>query len=454
MQPFSSIATIPQPLLKRLESLKLHTMTPVQATSIPAILEGKSLIVQSKTGSGKTLAFGIPLLLKVDTSNQSPQILIITPTRELAEQVVAALRAVAVFKPNLKMLTLYGGTSLRSQADSLAKGTQILIGTPGRILDHLSKGTLTLDTISHVVLDEADRMLDMGFYDDIIKIIDKTSTTRQTLLFSATFSPKVEALAASLLKDPVTIKVETEHDTQKIEAFYYETNEKFRTLKGIIAHYRPNSLLIFANTKQEVVALAQKLLAQHHSVIALHGDLDQIQRNEAVICFTNGSKRIMVATDVASRGLDIKGVDMVINYDLPFDVAVYTHRIGRTGRADASGIAISLTGTHINPKTAYVRMCAIPKSVTSLYADRPYTMQADYETLCINKGKQNKVGKGDILGTLCKEIGVEGHAIGKIDIAKTCAYIALRSDVLPIVLQALQNGTKIKKQKVKAWKLD
>jgi len=452
MHPFNTLSSIPAPLREKLSSIGLHTMTPVQAESIPAVLAGKDLIVQSKTGSGKTLAFGIPILIETNSFRHLPQTLVITPTRELAEQVAAVLREVAAFKSNLKILTLYGGAPLRVQANSLNKGAHILIGTPGRLLDHLSKKTLNLSCISRIVLDEADRMLDMGFYDDIVKIIDHTPQKHQTLLFSATFSPKIEQLATRLLHAPQIIKVQTEHETQKITEIYYETDEKFRTLKSLIGNYTPSSLLIFANTKSDVTALVQRL-QQHHSVIALHGDLDQTERNEAVIMFANGSRRIMVATDVASRGLDIKGVDMVINYDLPFDEEVYTHRIGRTARADATGTAISLTGSHINPKTAYIRDRATEGDSKMLRIEKDCLMQSDWDTLCLGSGKRDKLRKGDILGTLCKEIGIKIEDIGKIDLTQNRSYIALHHLTTDNVLKALKHGVKIKKRKVKGWVL-
>jgi len=454
MAAFSTFSSLPPELLKTLDSLGFEHMTQIQAESIPVIFEGKDLIAQSKTGSGKTLAFGIPTVIKTDTAQNTPQTLIITPTRELAEQIATSLRQVAAYKPNLKVLTLYGGVPLRAQADSLTKGAHILVGTPGRLLDHLSKETLDLDSIERVILDEADRMLDMGFYEDILKITQSLPEKRQTLLFSATFSPKIEELAATLLHDPETIKVQTEHEAQKIAERYYETDEKFRTLKTLIGSYQPESLLIFANTKSDVMALADRLHQEGHSVIDLHGDLDQTERNEAVIAFANGSKRIMVATDVASRGLDIEGIDMVINHDLPFDQEVYTHRIGRTGRADAVGTALSLTGSRINPKTAYVRDRAHKGDPKALRVDKHYTMQSDYDTLVLGSGKRDKLRKGDILGTLCKEIGIEVGDIGKIDLTQNRSYIALHHRATDKVLKALKNGVKIKKQKVKGWVLD
>jgi ATP-independent RNA helicase DbpA len=451
VKPFDSIPTIPSSLLEILKHLNFTTMTPIQAEAIPAILAHKDLLAQSKTGSGKTLAFGLPLIMQTDTDNFIPQHLIITPTRELAEQVAQELRRISASKPNLKIMTLYGGVPLRTQADSLAKGAHILIGTPGRIEDHLGKGTLPLEGIKTLVLDEADRMLDMGFYDDILKIASHTPKKRQTLLFSATFPPKIEALAKTVLRSPVTIKVDTVQEVQKIEETVYTVGDKSKVLTQIIQTYRPDSLLIFANTKADVISLAVSLQRQGHDVIDLHGDLEQRERNEAVILFSNRSRRIMVATDVASRGLDIKGIDLVINYDLPFDEEVYTHRIGRTGRADATGKAVSLY-TKGSQKTAYILDKAQQIPLQSLQENHSFTMQSPWETLCINGGKKSKLRAGDILGTFCKEIGIDNSHIGKITVTDNRTYVALHKDVIEKVHRALEK-VKIKKRKYKAWVL-
>ena len=449
--PFNTINSIPSSLLERLISLEFTDMTPIQAQSIPVILEGKDVLAQSKTGSGKTLAFALPLIMHTDTQKTLPQHLIITPTRELAEQVTDVLRKLASSKANLKIVTLYGGVPLRSQANSLEKGAHILVGTPGRIMDHLGKETLDLSALKTLVLDEADRMLDMGFYDDIVKIASHMPKQRQTLLYSATFPEKIETLAKKLLKSPVVIKTDTVQETDKIEEFYCETSRKYPVLNDIIAYYQPDSLLIFCNTKADVIDLADKLAKAGHDVIDLHGDLDQRDRNEAVIAFSNGSRPLMVATDVASRGLDIKGISLVINYDLPFDKEVYTHRIGRTGRADAKGIAVSLY-TPGSQKTDYIRECAIPKTFQPDQNKRGYLLRSEMETLCINGGKKSKLRAGDILGTFCKEIGIENTQIGKITVTENRSYVALSRDVSRKVCKALES-TKIKKRKYKAWLL-
>jgi len=447
---FNTIEGIPDALVETLSTLGFSAMTEIQEKAINPILDGSDILAQSKTGSGKTLAFGLPCVMNTNTNNYKPQTIIITPTRELADQIAVELRRVAAYKPNLKILTLYGGVPLRAQADSLAKGAHILIGTPGRIQDHLAKETLTLESIKTLVLDEADRMLDMGFYDEIVKIGSNMPRGKQTLLFSATFPPNIEKLAKALLNQPLTIKVDTVIEENKIDALVYETSDKFKTLGTLIQSYKPESLLIFCNTKVEVMALTDKLLKLGHATIDIHGDLDQRDRNESVIAFSNGSKRIMVATDVASRGLDIKDIELVINYDLPFDAEVYTHRIGRTGRADATGTAISLFTPKDSEKCAYVLQKAKKAELKDLRVDAKFKMQSDYDTLCLNGGKKTKLRAGDIIGTFCKEIGIENSMIGKINITDTKSYIALHNTVVDDVFKALKK-VKIKKKKYVAW---
>ncbi len=450
MTNFNTIEGIPDALLETLSTLGFTAMTEIQEKAINPILDGSDILAQSKTGSGKTLAFGLPCVMNTNTNNYKPQTIIITPTRELADQIAVELRRVAAYKPNLKILTLYGGVPLRAQADSLAKGAHILIGTPGRIQDHLAKETLTLENIKTLVLDEADRMLDMGFYDEIVKIGSNMPRGKQTLLFSATFPANIEKLAKALLKQPVTIKVDTVIEENKIDELVYETSDKFKTLGTLIQSYKPESLLIFCNTKVEVIALTDKLLKLGHATIDIHGDLDQRDRNESVIAFANGSKRIMVATDVASRGLDIKDIELVINYDLPFDAEVYTHRIGRTGRADATGIAISLFSLKDREKCAYVLEKAKKSELKALRVDAKFKMVSEYDTLCLNGGKKTKLRAGDIIGTFCKEIGIENSMIGKINITDTKSYIALHHTVVDKVFKALKK-VKIKKKKYVAW---
>ncbi|MEA2048432.1 MAG: ATP-dependent RNA helicase DbpA [Campylobacterota bacterium] len=453
MAAFNTITNIDNDLLKLLKQHSFTTMSEIQEKAINPILEGHDILAQSKTGSGKTLAFGLPCIMRTDTNHYKPQTIIITPTRELSDQIAGELRKLAAYKPNLKILTLYGGVPLRTQAESLAKGAHILIGTPGRIQDHLSKETLILNEIKTLVLDEADRMLDMGFYDEIIKISSNMPQSRQTLLFSATFPDKIEKLAQALLKQPLTIKVDTLIESAKIDEVVYQTTDKLKTLIALIQSYKPQSLLIFCNTKAQVISLTQALQQRGHAAIDIHGDLDQRDRNESVIAFSNASKRIMVATDVASRGLDIKGIELVINYDLPFEKEVYTHRIGRTGRADAKGTALSLYLPNDSQKCDYITSLARRGEMQDLRVDASFKMISAYDTLCLNGGKKTKLRAGDILGTLCKEIGIKNTHIGKINITDTKSYVALHHSVTDQVFKALKK-VRIKKKKYIAWILD
>ncbi len=450
MSLFSSIEELPNSLLETLDILQFRDMTDIQEKAIEPILDGRDILAQSKTGSGKTLAFGLPCIINTNVSQNKPQTIIITPTRELAEQIAVELRKVASYKPNLKILTLYGGVPLRTQADSIAKGVHILVGTPGRIQDHLAKETLTLNSIKTLVLDEADRMLDMGFYDEIVKIGSNMPRGKQTLLFSATFPESIEKLAKALLKQPLTIKVDTIIEENKIDEIVYDTEDKLKSLNLIIQSYRPKSLLLFCNTKAECISLTNKLYSMGHSTIDIHGDLEQKERDESIIAFSNGSRSILVATDVASRGLDIKNIELVVNYDLPFDSEVYTHRIGRTGRADAVGTAISLFTSADNAKCSYVKNKAKIAHLKDLRVDSKFRMSSDYDTLCINGGKKTKLRAGDILGTLCKEIGLSPNQIGKINITQTKSYVAIDYKEIERVSKALKKTT-IKKKRYISW---
>ncbi len=451
MPPFSDIQTLPPELITRLTTLGFTTMTPIQAQAIEPILAGRDVVAQSQTGSGKTLAFGIGCTVAARMEVREPETLIITPTWELAEQIATQLRSVAAYRPNLKIVTLSGGVPLRGQAETIARGVQIVIGTPGRLMDHLGKGTLDLSSVKRLVLDEADRMLEMGFAEDIGRIARQIPAGRQTLLFSATFPEGVEKLRTTLLRDPLTIAVETDSPVQIRESIIV-TSDKDETLRRIIDHHRPESLLIFCTTKADTIALAQKLDQAGHSVTELHGDLDQRQRQEAVIAFGNGSRRIMVATDVASRGLDISGIDLVVNYDLPSDPAIYTHRIGRTGRAGEAGKAISLRAPYEKAKAQAVAPDAIESSSDTGQRVSRYRMVSTRETLCINGGKRHKLRPGDLVGTLSKGIGIDAGQIGDITIAETISYVALDVDVISKALSGLER-TRIKKKRYKGWVL-
>ena len=455
MQSFNSLSQLPQALIDTLTQLNYKTMTPIQESTIPVLLEGSDLIAQAKTGSGKTAAFGIPLIHAIDTKKRNPQAMILCPTRELADQVSKELRRLARYKENLKILTLCGGTPMRPQIASLERGAHILIGTPGRIQDHLSRETIYLKDVHSLVLDEADRMLDMGFYDEIKKIISNLPRKRQGMLFSATYPDNIQKLSREILTNPTMIKVDAEHSDLVIHEVGLEATEqeKENVLLRILKSYKPETAIIFCNTKAETVSLTDFLRDKHFAALDLQGDLDQRERNETLLKFANGSVRVMVATDVASRGLDVKNVSMVINYDLPHDPEVYTHRVGRTARAGAEGMAISLYLPRQKKKLLEMAPAIKIISPESLRIDKNFILESDKATLCIDGGKKNKLRPGDILGALSKEIGISGDHIGKIDIFDFHAYVAIDKKSIRKAFEGLQRG-KIKGRKFRVWWLD
>jgi len=446
-------------MLANLDSLGYQQMTPIQQASLPAILNGRDLIAQAKTGSGKTVAFGIGLLSRLNPQDYHVQSLILCPTRELADQVSKEVRRLARFIPNIKLLSLCGGTPARPQFESLQQHhPHIVVGTPGRILQHLDKGSLNLEQVNTLVLDEADRMLDMGFYDDIIKIIKATPNTRQTLLFSATYPDTIKTMSAGIQKNPLEVKVEITHRDNPIEQLFFEINpaQRSKNLITLLAHYRPESTVIFCNTKIQCREVADELQKQGLHVLVLNGDLEQKDRDRVLLLFTNKSCPIMCATDVAARGLDIKDLQAVINYEIPFDPEVYIHRIGRTGRAGKQGLALSLyspsEAERINAIEDYQQHPVTFADITSLQAAKNTELLAPMITLCIDGGRKNKIRAGDILGALTGAAGIEGKCVGKIDIADNYSYVAVERDMANQAVKQLADGT-IKGRKLRVWKL-
>ncbi len=419
-------------LLTNLLSLNYHQMTPIQAQSLPVILNNSDVIAQAQTGSGKTVAFGLSLLQHLKIDQSFTQSMVLCPTRELAEQVSQVLRRLARQLPNVKILNLSGGIPIRPQYDSLRHGAHIIVGTPGRILKHLLQKTLSLSHNNKVVLDEADRMLDMGFLEDIQKILHHCPLKRQTLLFSATFSPSIKQIAKNFMQNPQEIKVEEQRIGQEIEQNFFEVqhpNEKYTVLKKILAHYQPTSTLIFCNTKEKTIELTSELKRDGFSVCVLNGDFEQFERDQAMILFGNHSRRILVATDVAARGLDIRELPAVINYDVAFEPEVHVHRIGRTGRAGCKGFAFSIT-THQDAE----RLCAIEElmgtklvweNIENVLPSKSETSTPEMVTLRLMAGRKDKIRPGDILGALTKEAGLKADMIGKIDISTFHAYVAI-----------------------------
>lgn len=457
-QPFSCLS-LREPLLTNLAALGYEVMTPIQAKTLPIMLKGEDVIAKAKTGSGKTAAFGLSLLNRLNVDLYAVQALILCPTRELAEQVSQALRQLARLVPNVKVLNLSGGSPMKPQLDSLRHGAHIIVGTPGRVLKHLDKETLSLNKIETLVLDEADRMLDMGFFDDIKLIISACPKQRQTLLFSATYPEEIKKLSKQFMHQPKEVMIETPHTRYDIEQrFYAVTNNanKFPLLKALLLHYQPSSTLIFCNTKQQTSELSAQLKEAGFNSLALNGDMEQAERDQVVIRFANQSCSILVATDVAARGLDIKELPAVINYELAFEHDVHIHRIGRTGRAGHKGLALSLTTQSDTERLAAIEdNLAHPLTwgkMEELTTSNKKIPQPEMITVCLDAGKKDKIRPGDILGALTKDAGLPVESIGKINIAMFCSYVAIHRNQAEKAYLYLQNG-KLKGRKVNAKKL-
>jgi len=410
---FSSLPLTPG-LLANIQSLDYQVMTPIQAQSLPAILKGRDLLAQAKTGSGKTAAFAIGILHKLEVKTYRTQALVLCPTRELADQVSKELRLLARAIPNTNILTLCGGKPMGPQLASLERNPHIVVGTPGRVLKHLGKGTLKPDALNMLVLDEADRMLDMGFHDDIMSIIEMTPRQRQTLLFSATYPDEIKEISHAIQIDPVDIRVESLHDNKQIEQIFYEIQkgERTKTLVALLQHYRPESSVVFCNRKQQCQELAEELWQQGFHAQALHGDLEQRERDQVLVQFSNKSSSVLIATDVAARGLDIKDLEAVINFELSPDPEIHIHRIGRTGRAGNAGLALSLfMASEAKKVTAIEDFQNSPVRMDktgSLKTREDFRLSPPMVTLCINGGRKNKVRAGDILGALTANTNLPG----------------------------------------------
>jgi ATP-independent RNA helicase DbpA len=437
---FSNLPLSPS-MLANLDQLGYRDMTPIQAQSLPPILERRDVIAQAKTGSGKTAAFGIGILHKLNPSWFAIQALVLCPTRELADQVAQELRRLARFTENIKVLTLTGGSPMGPQIGSLEHGAHIVVGTPGRILDHIGRGSIKLSTVQTLVLDEADRMTDMGFQDEMTSIVKACPERRQTLMFSATYPDDIRKAGAAFLRDPVEIKVEAQHDAERIAQRFYAVapEQRNQAVARLLRHYRPVSTLAFCNTKIHCRELAAELRAQGFSALALYGELEQRERDEILIQFVNQSCSVLVATDVAARGLDIQTLGMVINVDVSKDTEVHIHRIGRTGRGSAAGLALNLCAPNEKKwvklieqyqkgPVAWFDLDALESSLESEESSNAADgddLQAPMTTLCIMGGKKDKLRPGDLLGALTGEVGLRKDQVGKINVSEFVTYVAL-----------------------------
>ncbi|PHR26201.1 MAG: ATP-dependent RNA helicase DbpA [Desulfotalea sp.] len=449
---FSSLS-LSQPVLHNLNELGFLEMTPIQAQSLPHILIGRDVLAQAKTGSGKTAAFGLGLLSKLNVEKYRVQSLVLCPTRELADQVAKELRRLARATHNVKILTLCGGVAFGPQHGSLQHGAHVIVGTPGRVLQHLVNGNLSLKDLELLVLDEADRMLDMGFVDDIGRIISHGPAKRQTLLFSATYPDAIVTLSSSIQTDAIKIKTTSEEADNKIVEYFYQTTKsgKIDALMRVMARHTPKSMLVFCATKIEARIVAEDLVAGGIDAIAIHGDLEQYERTDVLVRFMNKSCSVLVATDVAARGIDIKELELVVNYDLPQSSEIYTHRIGRTGRAGKEGIAVTLyTAREAYGVERYRDGGGIFEEADSLAAEPKFTLLAPNCTLVIEGGKKNKMRPGDILGALTGDAGIAGKHIGKIDIYDRQSYVAIERDLIDTACAQLKKG-KIKGKTFPIW---
>ena len=445
--------------LANLVQLGYRAMTPIQAASLPDALLGKDLIAQAKTGSGKTVAFALTLLANLNPRRFAVQALVLCPTRELADQVSVEIRRLARAQENIKLVTLCGGVPLRGQLASLEHGAHIVVGTPGRVMDHLARESLRLDALNTLVLDEADRMLDMGFFDDIASVVRQCPKERQTLLFSATYPEGIARLASQFMREPLTVKVEAQHAGGQIEQRWYEVTdgERLHVVSRLLNHFRPDSTLAFCNTKAQCRDLAAVLKAQGFSALALFGELEQRERDQVLVQFANRSCSVLVATDVAARGLDIASLAAVINVDVTPDPEVHVHRIGRTGRAGETGLALSLASL---PEMGYVGRIEQLQGRESEWhkldelvptGDGP--LVPPVLTLHIQGGRKEKIRPGDVLGALTADLGYTREQVGKINVNEWSTYVAVDRSIARQAASRLNAG-RIKGKSVKVRVLE
>ncbi len=455
---FGALALHPA-VLANLEQLCYTRMTPIQAASLPPALLGKDLIAQASTGSGKTAAFGLALLSRMNPRRFAVQSLVLCPTRELADQVATEIRRLARAHENTKVVTLCGGVPLRGQIASLEHGAHIVVGTPGRVMDHLERGTLALDALNTLVLDEADRMLDMGFFDDIAKVARQCPPERQTLLFSATYPEGIARLAQQFMRQPQQVTVQAQHSAGKIEQRWYEVTEaeRLHAVSLLLNHFRPESAIAFCNTKQQCRDLVAVLQAQGFSALALYGELDQRERDQVLVQFANRSCSVLVATDVAARGLDIAQLQAVINVDVTPDPEVHIHRVGRTGRADAEGLALSLASLPEMGSVGKIEQLQGRESrwhpLAELTPAPGGPLLPPMATVQIVGGRKEKIRAGDVLGALTGEMGFAREQVGKINVNEFSTYVAVDRTIAREVAQRLSSG-RVKGKAVRARLVD
>lgn len=422
-----------------------ETPTPIQEQAIPIIQSGKDLIGCAQTGTGKTAAFVLPILDKISKKpTDKINTLIIVPTRELALQIDQALQGFSYFT-SVSSLAIYGGSDgsvFERERRALTEGADVIIATPGRLMAHLNMGYVKLDDLQHLILDEADRMLDMGFNDSITDIVGQLPQKRQTLLFSATYSEEIRGLSGKFQRNPVAVTVAEIPTETNIEQIFFEVDnrERMPALLAVLRKYRPASAVLFCNTKQRCDEVAQALTEKGFQVAALHGDLEQRDRDLVLVQFSNQSCPLLVATDVAARGLDIKDLEVVINVELAWDAEIHIHRIGRTGRAGQSGLALSLCAPaeahRVSAIEEYQKKKVVWQDVPTATDTTPPAAPR-MVTLNIAGGRRDKLRPGDILGALTGDAGIPGAQVGKIDIFDLQAFVAVDRSVASPAMKGL-----------------
>jgi ATP-independent RNA helicase DbpA len=430
-------------LLKNINALGFEEMTEIQAAALPLLLKGHDLIAQAQTGSGKTIAFGLSLIQQLNIDTKSPQSLVLCPTRELANQVTTVLRQLARTTPNVKILTLGGGGPIRPQEKALSHGVHVVVGTPGRIAKLLRKGSLDLQKLQTLVLDEGDRMLEMGFQNELDAVIESSPTNRQTLLFSATFPESIQRMAENFLNQPIKIELHQNEVNQAVTEYFYrieDNQSRIQAVKTLVTQH-PQSTVVFCNTKRETIELTDELIDSGYVALDLHGDLDQRDREETLIKFTNQSITTLVATDVAARGLDISAVEAVINFSVVKEVQTHVHRVGRTGRAGAKGVAYTLVGEREDYQLMKLQDFLGKEFELKPFPDQAFQLkppQPPMVTLLVKIGKKQKLRAGNLLGLLTGNDGLTGKDIGKIHIQEHISFVAITKDKVEEALSILE----------------
>lgn len=460
-------------IIKALNVLGYITPTEVQSKVIPKILDGKDLIVRSQTGSGKTGAFAIPICEKIQVESNKPQVLVLTPTRELAVQVSDEITNIGKFK-KIRSVKVYGKQPIQMQIRQLKQRVHVVVGTPGRVFDHIRRKTIKVDELKYLIIDEADELLNRGFIDQIEDIIKKLPHDRMTLLFSATMPEKIKEICSSYMLNPEEVKIESKiKTTKKIKEEYIEIHEKekFSTLEKIINSKEPESCIIFCNQRQGVEALVKKLKKRGYYCEGLHGGMHQNIRLRTISKFKRGQFNMLVATDLAGRGIHVDELSLVINYNVPFENEAYVHRIGRTGRVEHSGVAITLVTEKEKDRfeelidylnytidKGKVHIKEVSEQKTKLkkkpkvQRDLAENFNKDITRIRINVGSKRKIRSGDILGALTNIKGINKEDIGIIDIQDTCSYIEIFNKKGNLILKSLEDN-KIKGRKVNAKKI-